>query len=53
MAAIGDHRVQHPADQRRDLQLFELRGEAGAHLRAQTFGIERFEHFHDLSLIHI
>ena len=47
VAPIGDHRIEHAADQRCDVELFELGGEPGAHLRSQTFGIERFKHFHE------
>ena len=44
VAAIGNHRLEHPAEEWRDLQLRQLGLEPCPDLRAKPFGIERFEH---------
>ncbi len=44
MAPIGDHRFQHAPEQRGDLEFAKLGLDPAAHLRAQSVGIERFEH---------
>ena len=43
--AVRHGDFHHPPEQRRDLDPFELAGETGADLRAEPFGIERFEQF--------